>query len=113
VNGKASKASLRSLGGAQTEGEFGSLMEQLFHPHSASFRFERFESREVIPWLFTGSRSPGKILFSFGARYEAKPERTLSAYYGSFLSTVKVMSAPYRADRRSASWFPHVDAKYC
>jgi hypothetical protein len=83
VNGKASKASLRSLGGAQTEGEFGSLLEQLFHPHAASFSFNRFESlRGHAVAVYRFEVPLENSLFRLGVGTKRGVNETLSAYNG-------------------------------
>jgi hypothetical protein len=83
VNGKPSKASLRSLGGAQTEGEFGSLMEQLFHPHAASFRFDRFETlRGHAVSVYRFEVPLEKSLFRLGVGTKRGLDEALSAYHG-------------------------------
>ena len=84
LNGRPTNLSYRSLGGALTEGEWGSLLGEVFRPGAATFRWERQGTAGGRPaYIFSFYVPPENATFhlEFGYR-SGEPQSTVVGHKG-------------------------------
>jgi hypothetical protein len=85
IDGKPSTMPVDSLTGGMTTGEFGSLLGQVFMPHTAAFDWDRWallRGRTVSAFRYRVDLDKSKFHLKFEEGY-SPAEDTISAYHGT------------------------------
>jgi hypothetical protein len=84
VNGRPTSLTYRAVGGAISEGDFGSVMAEIFLPHSAQFHWDHWTSlrshvAHVFRYQIAAKKSEYELVFG---DKKGKPVTTITAHHG-------------------------------